>query len=171
VGVTGPLTKLGTNIMLVHLVAALVLGFGIWLPFSIGKTTNFIFTELVIPTLQEYSDYLLVRLQELSDPLTEPIADFILFFVNSTINTLGNNTLNATVSNATESVVNATTKEAPLLNTILKVLGVLNSTETHVQYGPYNPNFFQSLHEDMTYVLLGYIITAILFLLYAVTSN
>jgi hypothetical protein len=159
VGITGPILRLLQSIIIVHLVSILVLGIGIWIPFTLGKSCNIAMNDIVTPylstTLQKSIDWV----EKMLDPITEPIANAILTVVTDT-----------NIKNITSNVKKD--KSAPFLDTVWKVLGVLSSNdESLIEYGPYNPNFFQTLHQSMTQVLLGYVLILILFLLYAVINN
>jgi hypothetical protein len=156
VGVNGSIWKLFQNVLLIHLLSFIALGVGVWVPYSIGKFTNYILSSFVVPTIIQGAYLVFDLLQKLSDPITEPIADFILRLYSYTMANISPNNHNGA-------------KEAPVVDTVVKVLEVLSSPETpSIQFGPYDSNFFASFHQDMSFVMLGYIVMTILGLLYAV---
>jgi hypothetical protein len=157
VGVNGPITKLFQNVALVHLMVFVVLGVGVWIPFMLGSVTNYFVNNVVIKSAEYVFNHGFQMVQKATDPIIEPMVDFLLIALNVTAN-------NVTITNPK----NATSFS--YLNTLYQVFGIQSGKNVSegVPFGPYHPNFFQSFQEDLSSVVLGYFTIALLFLIYVV---
>jgi E3 ubiquitin-protein ligase MARCH6 len=157
VGVNGPISKLFQNVALVHLLVFVVLGVGVWIPFMLGSVTNYFVNQVVVKSAEYVFNHGFLMVQKATDPIIEPIVDFLLIALNNTVD-------NSTMTNTKNS------SSLSYLNTLYHVFGIQSGKNVSegVPFGPYHPNFFQSFQEDLSSVILGYFTIALLFLIYVV---
>ena len=162
VGVKGSIFKFVQTVLLAHLLIFIVLAAGVWITYLIGKFALHLFLSGFVPIIDWLLNDFIFLIQKISDPIVEPIADFIISSLNLQSN--------VDISEA------ATSENNDFIASGLKTLGdffssspegVVNGTSAIAAFGPYHPNFFQAFKEDLLFVFLGYSIMLVLLLLYA----
>ncbi|KAJ3367659.1 hypothetical protein HDU91_001226 [Kappamyces sp. JEL0680] len=172
VGVQGPFSKLVQTVALVHLIIFMVLGIGIWVPYLIGSSSVYLFFSGLVPIIDWTVNSAISLVQQVSDPIVEPIADALISMLNISANQTSIQSLPELVTPAV-----AETSDDFLGKTLQFLGGALGkmaggvTSELHsgntTAYGPYHPNFFQAFKEDLSFVFLGYSVIFVLLLAYA----
>ena len=154
VGIRGPARNLIQNLVLVHAVIMLCLTLGIWVPFVIGRISYYFANNVVWPNLQKWNDDGIAYLQKLTDPILDPIVDYLAVF-------LGNTTSAAPKIASNETVA---TTGFWFWNALFGASSVaLTTTNPHSAYGT---DFLELMKEDLLHVFVGYVTMAIVLMAY-----
>ncbi|KAJ3053322.1 hypothetical protein HK097_004529, partial [Rhizophlyctis rosea] len=87
IGVQGPIEHLFQNVMMVILVIILAIGLGAWVPICTGRLVKYLAADVYGPVLLSGAKAGTEVLQKWTDPVVEPVVDFMLLAVRWGIST------------------------------------------------------------------------------------